>query len=111
MLSPKKNVIRAIGKVYAGRASISPIIDLLITLLSMGLNGYKKLLRDRDALLKGFAQRLSQVANKYGERRLECPTNSISFGMTLDGLAGRLVKFRCCEKGLLSAALFKSLGC
>jgi O-phospho-L-seryl-tRNASec:L-selenocysteinyl-tRNA synthase len=72
---------------YAGRASSSPIVDLFITLLSMGMNGYKRLLRERTEILDTFPHRLKAVAEKYGERLLICPSNTISFGLTLDGLA------------------------
>jgi len=87
IVSPNKNVIKDVGKVYAGRASSSPIVDLFITLLSMGLNGYKRLLRERTEILETFPQRLAVVAEKHGERLLVCPNNTISFGVTLDGLA------------------------
>ena len=86
-MSPHKEVVQGVGKVYAGRASSSPIVDLFITLLSMGLQGYKKLLSDRTRALETFPQRFAQVAEKYGERLLQCPSNTISFATTLDGLA------------------------
>eukprot|EP00531_Pseudo-nitzschia_arenysensis_P003805 CAMPEP_0116148114 /NCGR_PEP_ID=MMETSP0329-20121206/18159_1 /TAXON_ID=697910 /ORGANISM="Pseudo-nitzschia arenysensis, Strain B593" /LENGTH=508 /DNA_ID=CAMNT_0003644175 /DNA_START=102 /DNA_END=1625 /DNA_ORIENTATION=- len=87
IVSPNKKVIKDVGKVYAGRASSSPIVDLFITLLSMGLNGYKRLLKERTEILETFPKRLQAVAEKYGERLLICPANTISFGLTLDGLA------------------------
>ena len=80
-------MIKDVGKVYAGRASSSPIVDLFITLLSMGMNGYKKLLRERMKILETFPNRLQTIATKHGERLLLCPENTISFGLTLDGLA------------------------
>jgi O-phospho-L-seryl-tRNASec:L-selenocysteinyl-tRNA synthase len=86
IVSPNKKVIENVGKVYAGRASSSPIVDLFITLLSMGLNGYKRLLKERMVMLETFPARIQEVAAKYGERVLSCPSNTISFGMTLDGL-------------------------
>lgn len=52
----------------------------------MGLNGYKKLLQDRQELLKTFPNRLEEIASKHGERILKCPSNTISFGITLDNL-------------------------
>lgn len=85
-MSPQKSMVQSVGKMYAGRASSSPIVDLFITLLSMGMNGYKRLLAERQEMLKTFPLRLSAVAEQYGERLLECPTNTISFGMTLDHL-------------------------
>jgi O-phospho-L-seryl-tRNASec:L-selenocysteinyl-tRNA synthase len=87
VLSPDEKVIQNVGKVYAGRASSSPIVDLFITLLSMGLNGYKRLLAERVELLESFPRRFEDVASKYGERLLKCPSNTISFGVTLDHLA------------------------
>jgi O-phospho-L-seryl-tRNASec:L-selenocysteinyl-tRNA synthase len=53
----------------------------------MGMNGYKRLLRERTEMLDTFPRRLLEVAEKHGERLLVCPTNTISFGVTLDGLA------------------------
>lgn len=53
----------------------------------MGLNGYKRLLKEREVMLETFPRRLQMVAQKHGERVLSCPSNTISFGMTLDGLA------------------------
>lgn len=53
----------------------------------MGLDGYKRLLKEREEMLESFPRRLQAVAEKHGERVLSCPSNTISFGMTLDGLA------------------------
>lgn len=86
MVSPRNEVIEAIGKAYAGRASSSPIVDLFITLLSMGLSGYQHLLQNRVQIVDTFVHRLGEVAKKHGERLLVCPDNTISFGITLDGL-------------------------
>lgn len=84
VVSPSATVIQIIGKVYAGRASSSPVVDLFITLLSMGLNGYQLLLSERRNLLDHFMSRLSDVALQYNERLLVCPNNTISYGITLD---------------------------
>jgi O-phospho-L-seryl-tRNASec:L-selenocysteinyl-tRNA synthase len=113
VLSPHARVVERVGQFYAGRASSSPIVDLFITLLSMGLHGYQQLLRNRCVLLETFAQEFNKIAIKHGERLLESCTssaasnddkdnndnksdkrhchhrasNDISFGITLDGLA------------------------
>jgi len=89
VLSPTKGIIDNIGKIYAGRASSSPILDLFITLLSMGMAGYQRLLQNRTNLLDSFKCRLAQVAERHGERLLQCPSNTISFGITLDDLSRR----------------------
>ncbi len=44
---PDSAFIESINSAYPGRASASPIIDLFITLLSLGSVGYKRLLRER----------------------------------------------------------------
>jgi O-phospho-L-seryl-tRNASec:L-selenocysteinyl-tRNA synthase len=79
-------VIDNVGKVYPGRASSSPIVDLFITLLSMGLNGYQRLLTQRTNMAESFQSNLRTIAEKHGERLLDCPANTISFGITLDNL-------------------------
>jgi len=84
ILSPSNYVIQKISKIYAGRASASPIIDLFITLMSMGLNGYTSLLAQRNALIPCFRKNFETIASKFGERLLSCPTNTISFAITLD---------------------------
>ena len=86
VMSPNEGMITNLGKVYAGRASSAPILDLFITLLSMGMQGYKRLLTERTNMLEEFVPKLQQVATKYGERLIDCPANTISFGITLDHL-------------------------
>lgn len=85
--SPNEQVIQKISKVYAGRASSAPILDLFITLLSMGLSGYKRLQDERQKLMFEFQSKFEEVALKYNERALVCPKNTISYGITLDSLS------------------------
>lgn len=86
IISPNFEVIESISTNYPGRASASPMIDLFITLLSMGLDGYKRLLEERRRLIDHFRRRCEMVANVFGERILVCPRNTVSFGITLDNL-------------------------
>ncbi|KAK1736915.1 O-phosphoseryl-tRNA(Sec) selenium transferase [Skeletonema marinoi] len=86
ILSPNDQVIACISKNYPGRASASPVVDLFITLLSMGLNGYKGILEERRRLVDVFRVKFDALAKKFGERLLDCPRNTISFGITLDNL-------------------------
>jgi O-phospho-L-seryl-tRNASec:L-selenocysteinyl-tRNA synthase len=65
------------------------MIDLFITLLSMGLDGYKRILDERNRLTGLFRKRLEKVAGTFEERVLNCPRNTISFGITLDNLVVR----------------------
>ncbi|CAM9212716.1 unnamed protein product, partial [Ectocarpus sp. 12 AP-2014] len=75
-----------VGKSYAGRASSGPCLDLFITLLSMGEEGWRRLLAEREALVEPFRRRLREVAESNGERLLESSGNTISFAVTLDSL-------------------------
>jgi len=63
-----------------GRASATPSIDLLITLLSWGVSGYKKLLADRKEMFTYLQQKLAACAQQCGERLLNTRRNPISMG-------------------------------
>ncbi|KAL7876068.1 hypothetical protein AOLI_G00110310 [Acnodon oligacanthus] len=78
--------IKEISKMYPGRASASPSLDVLITLLTLGASGYKKLLSERKELYTHLAQELKALAERHGERLLHTPHNPISLAMSLDGL-------------------------
>lgn len=47
LVSPSKTLIHSIASFYPGRATISPSMDLFITLLSMGIEGLEKLRQER----------------------------------------------------------------
>ena len=86
VLSPHADVVEDTGKLYAGRASSTACVDLFITLLSMGMDGYKRLLIERQQLVPKMREHLIRIAKKHGERLLDCRLNSISFGITLGAL-------------------------
>lgn len=71
---------------YPGRASASPSLDVLITLLTLGASGYKKLLSERKEIYSLLAQELKGLASAHGERLLHTPHNPISLAMSLDGV-------------------------
>ena len=81
--SPSKEVIMSISKMYPGRASSAPILDLFITMLSMGASGFKQLLDDRRAMYEYLKRVLSKVGEKYGSRILETGKNDISIGIII----------------------------
>lgn len=80
-------IVDAVRKSYPGRASISPVLDLLITLLSMGAEGWKRALTDREDVYRYMREKLQATAGDNGERLLETPGNPISMGVSLAGLA------------------------
>lgn len=80
--------IQEISKMYPGRASASPSLDVLITLLSLGCNGYKKLLKERKEMFAYLSTQLQKLAEAHNERLLKTPHNPISLAMTLGTLDG-----------------------
>lgn len=85
--SPDKNFINKVSELYPGRASMSPILDLFITLLSLGAQGWKRLLQERKDNAAWFQERFAASAEKQGLRLLRCPANRISFACDLTQLA------------------------
>lgn len=81
--SPDKALVNELSKMYPGRASSAPIVDLFVTFLSMGEMNLKRLHRERVELLRRLIDGMHQVASIYGERVLVSPYNSISIGVTL----------------------------
>ena len=76
-------LVQEISQNYPGRASISPIVDLLITLLSMGQSGWIHLLQEREKNFALFRQKLVITANEIGEKLLCTPNNPISLAVSL----------------------------
>jgi len=82
--SPSESVVDAVSKVYPGRASISPILDLFITLVSMGTTGLKRLLQQRKDVFALLKEGIETLSRDHNERALNSPHNLISIGMTVD---------------------------
>ena len=76
-----KSITDNISKLYPGRASASQSLDLLITLLSMGSNSYRELLKERKECYIYLKDELNKVATKYNEKVLQTPNNPISIGV------------------------------
>ena len=54
---------------------------MLITLLSLGVQGFKSLLKDRKDMYSYLKTEVSKVAEKYNERVLHTAANPISLGL------------------------------
>ena len=83
VLSPDKESIQRLSATYPGRASVAPIMDVLVTLLSMGEEGFTSLLKQRLEVNEHLVRRLRAVAAEFGEGLLSCPRNCISTAVTL----------------------------
>ncbi|XP_014062940.1 O-phosphoseryl-tRNA(Sec) selenium transferase isoform X2 [Salmo salar] len=75
-----ESFIQEISRMYPGRASASPSLDVLITLLTLGASGYRKLLAEQKEMYTYLAQELKRLAAAHGERLLHTPHNPISLG-------------------------------
>lgn len=84
---PKSScLIEAVNETYPGRASLSPLLDLLITLLHWGQDGWQRVLQEREDLYNYAKEQLEHVAAEVQERVLHTPDNPISLGFTLTKL-------------------------
>jgi O-phospho-L-seryl-tRNASec:L-selenocysteinyl-tRNA synthase len=96
VVSPAKNtaLVDAVRKSYPGRASIAPALDVLITLLSLGAEGWRSKLAEREEVYEYMRERLRETAETHGERVLETPGNPISMAVTLSRLEEDLAEMR-----------------
>lgn len=78
-----KELMTEISKTYPGRASFTPTLDVIITLLSLGKEGYINLLNERDDMFKYLNLELEKFAKSIDEKVLVTTENNISIAMTL----------------------------
>jgi len=91
--SPNKDgFAKKSAEAYPGRASISPILDLCITLLEMGKNGLQNLLKERKEMFEYAKLKISEILKKYNEQVIELKSNKISIAFTLSNLASKADK-------------------
>ena len=85
--SPTKARVEELALNYPGRASVAPILDVFITLLSMGKNGFMELLKKRKEVCQYLISSLESLAAETGERLLKTSRgNKISFAFTLSSV-------------------------
>ena len=83
--SPNKEIINKISQAYAGRASATPIVNFLISMLSLGINGYKKLMAEQKENRHLLEEKMKDFAKKIGERILNI-FNPVAVAMSLKSL-------------------------
>ncbi|EDW15905.1 O-phosphoseryl-tRNA(Sec) selenium transferase [Drosophila mojavensis] len=84
--SSDAQLLEQLASSYAGRASSSQTLDVFMTLLSLGRNGYQMLLRERQQNFEYLKQRLQQFAAEHNEIVPQCKNNPISLALTLSTL-------------------------
>ncbi len=83
--SPKKEIITKISQTYAGRASATPVVNFLISMLSLGINGYQKLLQEQQQNRKILEEKLKEIGVNINERVLNI-FNPVAVAISLENL-------------------------
>jgi len=83
--SPNEEVITKISQAYAGRASATPIVNFLISMLSLGTDGYQQLLEEQQNNRKLLGVKMQEVAEKINEKIFEV-FNPVAVAMSLNNL-------------------------
>lgn len=87
-----ESVLHDVASTYAGRASGSQSLDVLMTLLSLGRNGFQLLMDQRSENFIYLRENLRKFAELRGEIVLDSRCNSISLAITLATMAGDQMK-------------------
>ena len=83
--SPSEKSITKISQAYAGRASATPVVNFLISMLSLGIKGYEQLLSEQQKNRKLLDQKLQNLAQKLNERVLDI-FNPVAVALSLKNL-------------------------
>jgi len=84
--SPNPDLLKTTSRIYAGRASASPIVHLLVSLLSMGKQGYMEKMKVQQKNFSLLTQQMQGLAEERGEHLIACK-NQVSVAMTLQHLS------------------------
>lgn len=82
--SSNKKLVDAVAKRYAGRGSSSQTLDVFMTLLSLGKEGYTRLVQERKENFVYLRQKMRNLSTRHNERLLITKRNPISIAMTLE---------------------------
>ncbi|MFX1410462.1 MAG: O-phosphoseryl-tRNA(Sec) selenium transferase [Promethearchaeota archaeon] len=83
--SSNKEIITKISQTYAGRASATPVVNFLISALSLGINGYQKLIDGQQENRKILEEKLELFAEKINEKILDV-YNPVAVAVSLRNL-------------------------
>jgi O-phospho-L-seryl-tRNASec:L-selenocysteinyl-tRNA synthase len=83
--SPDSKFPERIASSYAGRASASPILQFMASVLSMGIEGYERLRDNQESNRKLLQKLLGETADSCGERLLDV-RSPIACAMTISNV-------------------------
>ena len=78
-----KKLVAQISQSYPGRASAGPTVDVFITLLSLGVRGYKSLLEKRKQLFSSLVSQLEGLEARFPVQVLRSKNNTISVALAI----------------------------
>ncbi|NHJ13739.1 MAG: O-phosphoseryl-tRNA(Sec) selenium transferase [Candidatus Thorarchaeota archaeon] len=112
VVSPSHEAIESISETYAGRATAAPVVQTLVSLLSLGVLRYKSLQEEQAANRAYLESKMIQIAEAVNQRILEVE-NPVALAMTMDGLdvrdiGGRLYNLRVTGPRAVDAGEFGS---
>ncbi|MHA1672109.1 MAG: O-phosphoseryl-tRNA(Sec) selenium transferase [Promethearchaeota archaeon] len=84
--SPNPELLKTTSRIYAGRASAGPIVHLLVSLLSMGKQGYLEKIQMQQENFIILTEEMQKLADERGEHLITCK-NQVSVAMTLQNLS------------------------
>lgn len=102
----KKSIVDKVNRMYPGRASGSPIVDLFITLLSLGETQFKALLQERKSNYKFLSEELQIWCEKHNEKMLKIPNNKISLAVNISTLFEKSLRPNNLTPSFLGSYLF-----
>lgn len=82
--SSNKKLVDAVAKRYSGRGSSSQTLDVFMTLLSLGKDGYMRLVQERKEMFVYLRQKLRNLSTRHNEKLLITKRNPISIALTLE---------------------------
>jgi O-phospho-L-seryl-tRNASec:L-selenocysteinyl-tRNA synthase len=83
--SPIKDNISTISQSYAGRASATPVVNFLISMLSLGIKGYQNLIEEQKLNRKLLEEKMLIVARRFNEKILDVD-NPVAVALSLKNL-------------------------
>lgn len=84
VVSPEPKIIDWVSDTYAGRASASPIVQTLASILSLGITNYHTLQQEQIENIAFLREKLHQISESIDQRLLQVD-NPVAYAITLDG--------------------------
>lgn len=70
------DVVATVNTLFPGRAAMAPLLDVLITLLHWGADGWRGVLQARETLHTYARDRMTDLAQELGARWVVCWTSA-----------------------------------